>query len=156
MPVHFEVAGLEVPPWIFAAISFGFVAWQFSRTWLAIRSEMWPHVTGTITLAQISPNVDSDGDEYFSAEVGYSYLVAGECYEGSRLAFRAEDSGDYSKLVEAMSGVTAGRKHRVYYSPKYPSLSVLKPGTSSANYVLLVAGVVVMLLALYAQVRHVA
>jgi hypothetical protein len=117
---------------------------------------MWPHVPGTITLARISRKRDSDGDEYFSPDVRYSYSVAGEFYEGARLAFRDDDSSDYSKLIDAMSGVSVGRSHRVYYSPNLPTLCVLKPGASPANYVLLVAGFLFMILAMYAQVRHVA
>jgi Protein of unknown function (DUF3592) len=145
--MHFSISGLEVGAGTFAIALLGYFCWELGRLWFALRSEFWPFVTGTIEEVEIDNRRDSDGDDFFVPRIRYVYNVAGESYVGKRLAFRPKGSPKYQEVKAALDGVTATKPLRVYYHPKLPYISVLKPGPRLANYIVLM---IVLLMAFVA------
>jgi hypothetical protein len=148
--MSFDIFGIETGAGVFALAALAYFCWELGRLWFAMRSEFWPYVVGTIEEVEIHESRDSDGDQYFEPRIRYTYRVAGEHYNGKRLAFRPKGSYRYQDVVQALEGVTAAKSHRVYYHPKHPRLSVLKPGPRLANYILLLAVFAVICGAFYA------
>jgi hypothetical protein len=147
--MHFDVFGIETPAGLFAIAALAYFCWEFGRLWFAMRSEFWPQVIGTIEKVEIDQSRDSDGDVFFEPRIRYRYSVAGTTYSGKRLAFRPKGSYRYEDVVEELAGVTASKQHPVYYHPKHPRLSLLKPGPRLGNYILLVVVFVAICVAFY-------
>lgn len=150
--MSFSIFGLSVPAWIFALFCAAAFTWELGRLWLALTSELWPWVLGTVLEARIDNRPDSDGDDFFVPVLSYTYKVAGQLYEGKRLAFHPKGSYKYEDIVKAMSGVTMGASHRVYFHPRYQRLCTLKPGAGVWNYVLMLLLFCLAIVAMYAQV----
>jgi hypothetical protein len=91
----------------------------------------WPHVTGKITVA---PDLE-DSDSSFSRpglgrgipEIRYSYLVDGKEHEGNNVSFDPEIRRNAALLRRISEHYEAGQEVAVYYDPKNPGVSVLKP-----------------------------
>jgi hypothetical protein len=114
-----------------------------------MRSQFWPHVIGTIEDVEIENRPDSDGDDFFVPRLRYVYRVGGESYVGKRLAFRPKGSYRREAVVAALEGVTASKRHRVYFHPKHPRMSVLKPGPRMVNYLVLLMTFAMICFGLY-------
>lgn len=149
--MHFEIYGVEVVAGVFAIAALGYFCWESGRLWFAMRSEFWPYVIGTVEEVEIENRRDSDGDDFFVPRVRYVYSVRGESYVGKRLAFRPKGSYRSADVVDALEGVTASKPHRVYFHPKHPRMSVLKPGPRLVNYLILVVVFVAICIAFYAH-----
>jgi Protein of unknown function (DUF3592) len=150
--VSFSVFGFSVPAWTFALVCAAVFTWELGRLWLALTSELWPSVLGTVHEARIESRPDSDGDDFFVPVLRYTYRVGGQLYEGKRLAFHPKGSYKYNDLIEAMSGVTVGASHKVHFHPRYRRLCTLKAGAGMWNYVLLALLFSLAIAAMYAQV----
>jgi hypothetical protein len=79
------------------------------------------------------------------------YRVGGQSYVGKRLAFRPKGSYRRAAVVAALEGVTASKQHRVYFHPKHPRMSVLKPGPRMINYFVLLVTFTMICFGLYLQ-----
>jgi hypothetical protein len=152
--MHFSIYGLEVGPGMAAAGLLGYFCWELGRLWFAMRSEFWPFVMGTIEDVGIDNRPDSDGDDFFVPRLRYVYKVGVEMYVGKRLAFRPKGSGSYENVVSVLEGITTKKSHRVYYHPKHPQISVLKPGPRLANYLVLIVVFVLACVAFGVYTSH--
>jgi hypothetical protein len=149
--MRFGIFGIDVTAGTFAIAALGYFCWELGHLWFAMRSEFWPYVLGTVEEVDIDNRRDSDGDDFFVPRVRYVYRVGGESYVGKRLAFRPKGSAHHQAVVAALEGVTASKHHRVYFHPRHPQLSVLKPGPGLINYVVLVVVFVILCFAFYAH-----
>jgi len=141
------------PAGIIGLAALAYFCWELGRLWFAMRSEFWPSVIGTVEEVEIHESRDSDGDSFFEPRIRYTYRVAGEPYSGKRLAFRPKGSYRYEAVLEALDGVVASKSHPVYYHPKRPRLSVLKPGPRLGNYIMLLVVFALMCALFYARTR---
>lgn len=149
----FNIFGGEVPPWVFALATGAYLLFEIGRTWLALRSELWPWVEGWVHEVSIEEGEDEDGEAVFTPKVLYTYLVAGEKFEGTQFWFQPNPTQNYLGLRDAMRGVRAGAAHRVYFDPRFPSVSVLNPGAARMQYLLVALLFAFLLFSMAAQVR---
>jgi hypothetical protein len=130
--MNFSFAYSEYLAWLTGAAAI----YQCMKLWAAIRSQFWPWVEGTVIEADVQEIHVNDGRGY-DARLRYEYRVAGKKYQGERLSFRPVTSSNAGRVVEALDGVRAGGTHRVHFAPGRPGMSVLVPGASMGNYLLL-------------------
>lgn len=147
--MQFSVSGIEVGAGVFALVALAMFCWEFGRLWFAIRSQFWPYVLGTIEDVEIENRRDSEGDDFFVPRLRYAYRVGGESYVGKRLAFRPKGSHRREAVVAELGGIAAAKQHRVYFHPKHPRISVLKPGPRLINYFALLVIFTMMCIAYY-------
>lgn len=104
----------------------------------AMESSSWPTAEGIITVSQVSPSTDSEGDVTYSARVGYTYSLRGSVrgapYVGSTVSFGNYGSSDPSHAQNIVSRYPIGSLVMVYYDPDDPKTSVLEPGTSLSSF----------------------
>ncbi len=106
-------------------------------------SQSWPFISGQVTEARVSrhTSTDSDGDTSvsYSPLVKYHYQVAGQDYEGAKIAFGFQQSyNSQAKAQAALERFPVGGHVSVYYDPNNPSDAVLerKAGASTLGLVL--------------------
>jgi hypothetical protein len=101
--------------------------------WLryAAACKKWPRVTGRIV---DSPTSDDSTDGQSRAYHGgraqavlYSYSVDGKEYEGDNISFDAEIRRNPALMGKAAEMYEIGEEVLVYYDPKNPHISVLRP-----------------------------
>lgn len=98
--------------------------------WAAFRSTQasgWPETPGTVTNVILKENHDSDGTTY-AVNVEYTYSVAGEAYNGSRLAFGYTGSSGREAHNEIYRKLKDAKEVQVRYDPDDPATSVLSYG----------------------------
>ncbi len=91
----------------------------------------WPHAMGKITVAPGS----EDSGSFFSRpgfgrgipEIRYSFLVDGKEYEGNNVSFDPEIRRNAALRRRISEHYEVGEEVAVYYDPKDPGVSVLKP-----------------------------
>ena len=113
----------------------GFAFIHFRAVAKAKASETWPTAMGTLTRSEIVVEEDSDRDggttTWYNPVVAYSYNVAGEAIEGSRIRFANMRRGSRKKAEEVLARYRAGDNVTVRYNPEKPKEAVLesqKPG----------------------------
>jgi hypothetical protein len=113
----------------------GFAFIHFRAVAKAQASETWPTAMGTLTRSEIVVEEDSDQDggttTWYNPVVAYSYNVAGEAIEGSRIRFATMRRGSRKKAEEVLARYRAGDNVTVRYNPEKPKEAVLesqKPG----------------------------
>jgi hypothetical protein len=91
----------------------------------------WPYTAGRITSA---PYNDDEPDHAFrlgkaggAVAITYTYSVESEEYEGNTVSFNPELRKNPTLLRRAAELYRIGEEVPVYYHPKKPYLSVLKP-----------------------------
>ncbi len=99
--------------------------------WYSAACRKWPQTTGRITS---TPYNDDEPDHAFrlgkasgTIEIRYVYSVEGEEYEGNTISFNPELRKNPTLLRRAAQLYGIGEEVPVYYHPKKPYLSVLKP-----------------------------
>jgi len=98
-------------------------------------SARWPFVEGKVIRAEVK-EFSRGHQQLYKASVSYQYRVNGMTFVGSRLQPIERESDKPWPIQEALRGVAAGKKARVYYEPNHPAESLLKPGTISQDYFL--------------------
>ena len=93
----------------------------------------WPTVSGTIYQADLR----ATGKNSYAPDVIYHYFVNGNRYRGSRLRVW-DGSTNLNSAQDYISGLSKDQMHPVSYDPKDPNHSVLFPGVSVQDYLLLV------------------
>src|SRR5262245_15776010 len=91
---------------LFYLVGFGLLGYG---VWSALRSTQvarWPTTPGTLTKVKLKENSDSDGSTY-EVQVEYAYTVAGDAYNGSRLAFGYTASGGRQAHEEIYAALKA-------------------------------------------------
>lgn len=91
----------------------------------------WPFVTGKITDAPESEDSDDQPGRSHkrggSAAILYSYSVDGKEYEGDNVSFDPELRRNAAFLRRVAEMYATGDEVKVYYDPKRPEISVLRP-----------------------------
>jgi hypothetical protein len=114
-------------------------------------SSKWPHVKGEILTAKLEEEADDSGEggpKVFRAAVTYRYTVDGKAFEGDRIDLNDLATSNPAPAQDALRAFSAGSSVDVFYEPKEPSRSVLRPGISGASAILPSVGVVLVVLGL--------
>ncbi|WP_019588564.1 DUF3592 domain-containing protein [Deinococcus apachensis] len=109
-----------------------------------LRSLTWPVIAGVVTQSRVSWSL-SDGKSRYSAQVEYTYDLAGHAYRSRTWTYRSQEP------TEAFAGrivarYPEGHAVSVHYDPAAPSRAVLEPGTDV--FVLAALGVSALILIL--------
>jgi len=129
----------------------GLVAFAFGVRDLAcgLACRSWPTAEGKVTSAKLTSHHSSGrhGGTSYSAQVVCTYLVAGQPYAGTRLAFgQMSASAGYAHGVLARYPV--GGKVTVHYSPADPGQAVLETGIHGGVWICCGVGTLFMLFSL--------
>ncbi|HMJ92522.1 MAG TPA: DUF3592 domain-containing protein [Allosphingosinicella sp.] len=113
----------------------GFAFIHFRAVAKARASETWPTAMGKVTRSEVVVEEDNDRDgtstTWHNPIVAYSYAVAGEPIEGSRIRFANMRRGSRKKAEEILARYRVGDSVTVRYNPEKPKEAVLesrKPG----------------------------
>ena len=110
----------------------------------SIRAEHWPVTDGIVQTAAMNSNTDNHGHRTYSADVTYSYQVAGTNYTGDKVS-----TGEMSSSVAYAQGILdrypVGKTVIVHYSPDDPSDAVLETGIHGGTWICLGVGTVFVL-----------
>jgi len=108
---------------------------HFRAVGKAKASETWPTSPGRIVSSQVIVEEDSDRDggttTWYNPAVRYSYSVAGQALEGSRIRFANMRKSSRAKAEAILAPYAEGSTVMVRYNPEKPKESVLetqKPG----------------------------
>lgn len=110
-------------------------------------SSTWPSVEGFVTASSVGINHSSTSsrrtttDTSYSADVEYTYAVAGEIYSGYRISFGEYSSADRAEAERFLRPYPKGQAVAVYYNPKSHRRAVLEPGLHGYPWLLLIPGV---------------
>ncbi|HEY5722622.1 MAG TPA: DUF3592 domain-containing protein [Allosphingosinicella sp.] len=108
----------------------GFAFIHFRAVAKANASETWPTAMGKVTRAEVLVEEDSDRDggstTWYNPVVAYSYAVAGETIEGSRIRFANMRRGSRNKAEEVLARYRVGDSVTVRYNPEKPKEAVLE------------------------------
>jgi hypothetical protein len=123
-----KIAKLFLLVWSIGTLTVdGIIGWGI---FWQMQAERWPTARGVITESKVvtSQGGGSDGSSTsYTANLRYTYTLAGVGYTGNRLDFWGDDGSDYTarQIVESHP---IGREVVVYYHPDRPANSVLHPG----------------------------
>jgi hypothetical protein len=94
----------------------------------ATASRTWPSTQGQVIAARVDVSSDSDRNDSYSADIHYSYRVAGQEHTASRVAWGGRvSSGSRAAADAAVIRYPVGSAVRVFYDPKEPGEAVLEP-----------------------------
>lgn len=131
-----------------------FAACGAYQVWRGWSTQAWLPVQAEITEAFISETEDENEDEhgrtnpqsFFQSRILYKYSVRGKEYEGDTLQrglFRIPLKFFAEQQVGAHQ---RGQRVMAYHSPRDPAQAVLKRGAPPSAFVMLAAGVVLILI----------
>jgi hypothetical protein len=129
----------------------GFVIRALRLFWTALSSRSWPTVQGRIVSMKMDVTRIQFG-ELYTPGLTYRYRVDGKDYEGNRIDLTSQrkfstQSGANAVLEDYRpDGAVA-----VYYNPIRPTDSLLKPGVSTATW--MITGLIVLLLSLFLSIQ---
>ena len=138
----------KVVPWlllsVFVPLGLFCIQHAFSERIQGRQSLSWPLAEGTIISAQASRSRSSDGQSDYAPTITYTYTVASNTYNGTRIRFAAVGGGDYSETRAILDKYPAGRPLSVHYNPARPAEAVLEPGEFGRSWGLVWAGAAFM------------
>ncbi len=110
----------------------GFMAKSFFKQY---ESGHYPAVTGTVTHSEVKSHRGSKGGTTYQAVIHYRFEVDGQTFTGARLRYNpaSSDSASARSLVDDHP---AGAAVRIFYDPKNPQDSLLFPGITGADYLM--------------------
>ena len=122
----------------------------------SIRSEHWPVTDGIIQSAEKKSHSGSHGMMTYSAEITYSYQVAGASYTGEKLSIgQMSSSSEYAQGI--LNRYPVGKKVSVHYLTGDPSEAVLEIGIHGGTWTCLGVGTVFTLFGiLFLQIQRAA
>ncbi len=105
-------------------------------TWRALRklresisSYRWPTVDGRVVDSGLDYHSSSeDGPDICFPKIEYTYSVADEVHQGTRIAFADLNHTGETATNAFLKTHPAGKSIRVYYDPKMPASALLEPG----------------------------
>ena len=107
----------------------------------SLRSEHWPVTDGIVRSAEMKSHSGNKGGTTYSAEVTYSYQVAGTSYTGDKVSIgQMSSSSGYAR--EILNRYPVGKKVSVHYAPGDPSDAVLETGIHGGTWICLAVGTV--------------
>ena len=119
---------------IFAAVFFvgGLMAYQHITKPMAEEAEAskeWPTVEGIIAHAELNKSRDSDGNDMYSANINYDYVVDGKQLNSSGVRTVDGSTSSKNSVKKTLRKYAKGTKVTVFYDPEFPNSAVLEPGT---------------------------
>lgn len=129
------------------AVLFG--AWQIH---LSVRSTGWPHTTGVVTRAYVSP-YGGNPRGYYQAIVLFRYTVNGTTYESRRIRAVELFSNKPTELKRLVDTYPPGSEVTVYYNPADPGYALLLPGLQGGlrEFAALIAGAFMVIAGIVAK-----
>lgn len=120
--------------------------WSIEQSATALQSRSWPQADATIVRSRVV-EIATPHSKRFAPEIEYHFQVNGKVYQGSRIAFGPLSLNSKEDIQEIVATKYAhGSKHRVWYDPRTPEISVLEPGLRFENYFYLIAAAAATLL----------
>ena len=131
--------GTQLFCWLFIVIGLvavGIGVWLLAKSF---RAEHWPVTDGVIQSAEMKSHSGNDNSTTYSAEVTYSYQVAGANYTACKVAIgQMSASAGYAQGI--LNRYPVGKKVSVHYSPGDPSDAVLETGIHGGMWICLGVG----------------
>lgn len=119
-------------------MSVAFTAYTIGLHRKALRSKSWPKVTGIIRTHDIHEHSSSDGS-WYTPIIKYGYKVRDVYYRGKTISFSLLPiSNNYDSALRYTFKYKKGDEVRVYYNPDKHRESVLEPGSSILNLMIIV------------------
>jgi hypothetical protein len=133
-----------VLPWALVAL-LALAAWEVRNIGLGFASQHWTHTIGVLDKVWVEdmPDLQLEGDPFrdeegtHSVHARYAYKVGARWYRARRVSYRATWWIRFGEALDMIHGMRPGREVDVWYDPRQPGRSVLIPGSSNANAVLL-------------------
>ena len=126
-------------------IGFGFVLCGLPGYWRIQGSTAWPTVNAVVQSNEIATRLHR-GRPYFIPRIRYSYRVQGSKFSGSALSLAKREPSFHEKkdAEKVLLGHPVGSELKVHYHPSAPWESVVEPGLSDEQQVLLWMGYVLL------------
>jgi len=126
---------------IFAAVGIGVLIWGVMTVKNAYASSSWPTTTGKIVESRVDHRRSSSGSRSSSsttyhAEIGYTYTVDGNTYDGDRVSFGEYGSSNSSHARSVVRRYPVGQSVEVCYDPADPTSACLEAGVSWSTWFL--------------------
>jgi hypothetical protein len=142
--------------WLFiviGSVAVGVGGWMLAKS---LRTEHWPVTNGIVRSSHTESHSDNDGGTTYSAEVAYTYQVAGVNYDGDKVSIgQMSASSDYAQGIA--NRYPAGRKVFVHYSSTNPAEAVLESGIHGGTWICLGVGTAFVLFgAMFLQIQKAA
>lgn len=121
---------------VIGLVAAGIGIWTLAKS---LRSEHWPVTDGIIQSAEMISHSGEHGSMTYSAEVTYSYQVAGTSYTGDKVAIsQMSSSSEYARGI--LNRYPVGKQVSVHYAPGAPSDAVLETGIHGGTWICLGVG----------------
>ena len=120
----------------------GFILYTgFKNRRSAKESEFWPTTGGKVLTAEVSKRTSRDRrrkttSTYYTPNVRYSYMVAGQNYESTVIRFGSLEGGSYKKAEEVIARYPAGTTVVVRHDPADPSRATLETQSAAGHQIL--------------------
>jgi hypothetical protein len=102
---------------VIGLVAVGIGIWMFSKS---LRAEHWPVTDGIVQSAEMKSQSGNHGSTTYSAEVTYTYQVAGASYTGDKVSIgQMSSSSGYAQGI--LNRYPVGKKISVHYSPGDPA-----------------------------------
>ena len=141
-------------PWALVGL-LALAAWEVRNIHYGLESHNWTHVVGVLSKVWVEdmPDLQLENDPFrdkectHSVHARYAYRVGGRWYKARRVSYRATSWIRFREALDMIYGMRPGKEVDVWYDPEKPDRSVLIPGSSPANAVLLCTWLVLAALA---------
>ena len=124
---------------IFFVIGFGLLGYGAHSFYRGRQALSWPAVEGRIVECRLEQNRGED--DTWEVKVRFSYSVAGQPFEGQRVAFGYTGSSNLEEHKALFTKLQSGSRVMVRYQPGAPSDSVLAGGSNRSTFFILVFAV---------------
>jgi len=138
--------GLILSMGIFLLIGVLLTIWGWTILQNARASGSWPTADGIVTRSQVSHSTDAEGGDSYQPQVTYKYSANNTTYENNTIKFGENSYNSRRKADEIAGNYPVGKNVTIYYDPEKPDRSVLEPGVSAGNYIVIGIGVFFILL----------
>ena len=121
---------------VIGLVAAGIGIWTLAKS---IRSEQWPVTNGIIQSAEMKSHSGDHGGTTYSANVTYTFQVAGTNYPGDCVSIgQMSSSLEYAGAI--LNRYPVGKKVSVHYRPDDPSDAVLETGIHGGTWICLGVG----------------
>jgi hypothetical protein len=138
---------------VIGLVAVGVGVWILTKS---LRAENWPVTDGLIQSAEMKSHQGSKGGTTYSAEVTYTFQVAGTGYTGNKVAIgQMSASAEYARRI--LDRYPVGKKISVHYAPGDPADAVLETGIHGGVWICLGVGTLFTLIgSLFLQISRAA
>lgn len=148
--------GVQLFCWLFIVIGMvavGVGVWTLIKS---IRTKHWPVADGVIQSAHKQSHSGDHGSTTYSAEVTYTYQVAGVNYNGDNISIgQMSSSSEYAQKI--LNRYPVGKTISVHYSPANPAEAVLETGIHGGTWICFGVGTAFVLFgAMFLQIMRTA